>query len=170
LLFVAAFLANAAPKSNLKPADLSLTDLQGNRANLREYRGKIVVLNFWATWCKPCNEEMPMLVGAEKEYRSRGVVFIGASLDERKTASKIPGFLQKFEVGYPVWTGATGDDLAKLKMGEAVPATAFLDQQGVIAARVSGQLREAELRERIEWLLSDRTGPTPRIFVSHVGK
>src|SRR6476646_2757147 len=138
-----------------KPVDLTLTDLDGGRVHLREYRGRIVVLNFWATWCGPCKHEMPLLVAAEKEYRSRGVTFIGASLDEGKTRGRIPEFLSKYEVTFTVWTGATGDDLAKLSVGEAVPATAFIDEQGRVAARVSGEIRRNELDERLAWLLSD---------------
>lgn len=164
------YLASAAPKNNAKPVDLALKDLHGADVRLRDYRGQIVVLNFWATWCGPCNEEMPMLVEAEKQYGPSGVIFIGASLDERKTTAHIPGFLSKHGITFPVWTGATGDDLAKLRMGEAVPATAFIDRGGLIVARVSGQLRETELKERIEWLLSDRSGAPPPAFVSHVAK
>src|SRR5689334_22470960 len=63
-------------------AELTLRDLNGQRVRLRDYAERIVVLNFWATWCEPCAEEMPRLVSAETEYRSRGVVFIGASLDD----------------------------------------------------------------------------------------
>jgi thiol-disulfide isomerase/thioredoxin len=166
LAFIA--MALAAPKGGSKPVELALTDLQGARVNLRDYRGKLVVLNFWATWCGPCNAEMPFLVAADKEFRGRGVAFLGASLDDSKTIPRIPDFLRKYDVGYPVWTGATADHLAKLRLGDAVPATAFLDRDGAIAARISGQLREAELKERIEWLLGDRTGPAPPAFVSHV--
>ncbi len=159
----------AAPRDS-KPADLTLSDLTGGRVRLRDYRGKVVVLNFWATWCGPCNAEMPMLVAIEKEYQGRGVVFIGASLDERKTAGEIPSFLEKYGVRFPIWTGATGDDLAKLRLGEAVPATAFLDRDGSVAARVSGQIRKEEVLDRIEWLLGDRCGAAPQAFVDHVSK
>jgi thiol-disulfide isomerase/thioredoxin len=151
-----------------KPVDLALTTLDGKRVNLRESRGRIVVLNFWATWCGPCNDEMPMLAAAGKEYRARGVLFVAASLDDSKTRARIPQFLKKYQVEFPVWMGATGDDLAHLAMGEGVPATAFLDSDGRVVARVSGQIREPELRERIEWLLGDRSAPAPKAFVSHL--
>ena len=72
-------------------ADWTASDLSGKRVHLRDYRGRVVVLNFWATWCGPCNAEMPLLVDAEKEYGSRGVAFIGASLDDSKTKRKVPG-------------------------------------------------------------------------------
>lgn len=151
-----------------KAADLTLRDLDGNRVRLRDFRGKVVVLNFWATWCEPCRDELPMLVRTEKELRSRGVVFVGASLDERETRSRIPDFLKRFGVEFLVWTGASADDLDRLKLGGTVPATAFLDREGRIAARVSGEVREQELRERVEWVLGDRTGPAPEAFISHL--
>jgi thiol-disulfide isomerase/thioredoxin len=157
---------NGTPRKSAK-AELSLTDLDGKRVQLKDYRGKVVVLNFWATWCGPCKEEMPLLVAAEKEYKSR-VVFIGASLDESKTRRRVPDFATQYQIGFPVWLGATADDLDRLDMGEAVPATAFIDQDGSIIARVSGQIREAELKERIEWLLGDRTGPAPKMMVKHL--
>jgi thiol-disulfide isomerase/thioredoxin len=105
-------------------AELSLKDSDGKRVQLRDLRGKIVVLNFWATWCGPCREEMPMLVEAEKEYGTRGIVFVGASLDDDKTRGKVTGFVHDRGVDFPIWVGATVDDLDRLDMGPAVPATA----------------------------------------------
>ena len=72
--------------SNRKAApDFSLTDANGSPVKLSDYKGKVVLLNFWATWCGPCKAEMPMLVDLEKQYAARGVLFIAASLDEAKT-------------------------------------------------------------------------------------
>jgi len=148
-------------------ADLSLKSIEGQRVRLSDYRGKIVVLNFWATWCVPCMTEMPMLVQAEKGYKPRGVVFIAASVDEGKGKKNVPDFVSKYHVGFSVWLGATIDDLSRLGMGIAVPATAFLDQEGHIVSRVHGQVREEELRDRLEWLLGDGTGPAPQRIVTH---
>ena len=130
--------------------------------------GGSVVLNFWATWCVPCNAEMPMFAEVEKEYAPRGVVFIAASLDDRTTRPKIPEFIAKFNIGFPVWVGASTMDLDDLKLGQALPATVFLDQEGRIVARVLGQLPKDQLKERLDWLIGDRKGPAPNPLVKNL--
>ncbi len=166
LILAAAVLSGAKDPPK---AELALKNLDGQRVRLSDLRGKNVVLNFWATWCVPCNTEMPLLVEAEKTYGSRGVVFVGASLDDGKTRKQVPEFVSKYQVTFPVWLGATADDLDRLGMGPAVPATAFLDREGRIVSRVWGQIREEELKERIEWLAGPQTAPPPP-FVKHLSK
>ena len=165
----------AAPPLDLRcepkksaPVELTLVDLDGKKVRLRDYRGKIVVLNFWATWCGACKDEMPMFVEVEKEWASKGIVFIGASLDDRASRNKITAFLKTFQVDFPVWKGATLDDLSKLKMGEAVPCTAFLDEQGHIFARVQGEIKRTELIERLAWVTSDRKAPAPQALLRNL--
>jgi thiol-disulfide isomerase/thioredoxin len=150
-------------------AVLVLKDASGERVRLSDYRGKIVVLNFWATWCAPCRDEIPYFVELEKEYRSRGVVFIGASLDDERTSRQIPDYLARYGVKYPVWYGAGRGDLDRLGFDQAVPATAFLDQEGRVGARVLGEIRRREIKERLDWLLGDWTGPGPQALVNHMG-
>jgi thiol-disulfide isomerase/thioredoxin len=147
-----------------------LKNTDGQRVRLSELRGKPVVLNLWATWCQPCNVEMPLLVNAEKEYRERGVLFVAASLDDAKTRSAIPAFVSRHGVTFPVWLGATADDMDRLHLAPAVPATAFIDPEGRIVARVLGQIREDELKERLEWLVGPRTGNPPQPLVKHLEK
>jgi len=142
-----------------RKAELSLKALDGERVRLSHYRGRVVVLNFWATWCIPCTAEIPMLVQAEREYGSKGVVFIAASVDEGKSKNGVPAFVSRFHVEFPILLDATMRDLLRLGMGRAVPATAFLDQDGHVASRVQGQMREEELRERLDRLLGDRSAP-----------
>jgi thiol-disulfide isomerase/thioredoxin len=163
-VLTAAAIVAGAPKA----VDIVLQDGDGQRVRLRDYRGKPVVLNFWATWCGPCRTEMPLLAEAEKEYKSHGVVFIGASLDEAKARNAIRNFVETFQIGFTVWYGATGDDLDRLGLGNAVPATVFLDSEGRVVARVLGQIRKEELIERLEWLTGDRSGPAPKPVVKHL--
>ena len=89
---------------------------------------------------------MPLLVELEKQYADRGVVCSSAPLDDEKTRSKIPAFVSERKIGFPIWYGATLDELDQLKMGNAVPATAFLDAEGRIVARIlrSGAARGSE--------------------------
>jgi thiol-disulfide isomerase/thioredoxin len=148
-------------------ADLTLKDAAGQKVRLRDLRGKPVVLNFWATWCGPCNAEMPMLVDMEQQYAGR-VVFIAASLDDAKTNGKIPAFLESYKVRFPVWYGATADDLDQLKLGGAVPATVFLDAEGRIVSRILGQARPEEVKERLDWLTGDKSVPAPPPLVKHL--
>jgi len=150
-----------APKK-AAPAELNLTDLDGKKVHLKDLRGKIVVVNFWATWCGPCKEEMPVFVELEKKWAAKGVTFIGASLDDKKTQKNIPEFVKKYQIDFPVWTGTSGDDLFKLGMGEAVPDTAFVDTDGVVLLRVQGEIHRAELEERLEWMTGDRSKPSPK--------
>jgi thiol-disulfide isomerase/thioredoxin len=151
-----------------KPSALTLHDLSGKKVQLRDYRGKIVVVNFWATWCGPCREEMPMLVEAEKAWAPKGVAFIAISLDEAKTRKDIPAFVERYHIEFSVWSGASAEELAKLRMGEGVPDTAFLDENGVVAARILGQMHRPELDERLAWLTGDRKAAPPSALVNHM--
>jgi len=165
----ASILAAAASliAADKKPSDLTLHDLSGKKVQLRDYRGKIVVLNFWATWCVPCREEMPMIVEAEKTWAAKGVSFIAISLDDDKTKRNIPAFIDQYRVDFPIWAGASSDSLDKLRMGEGVPDTAFLDEAGVVVARVLGEIHRAELDERLVWLTGDRKSAPPLALINH---
>jgi len=111
---------------------------------------------------------MPRLVQAERDYKQKNIVFVGVSLDDSKTQSKIADFLHEYQIGFPIWTGATADDLESLDMGPAVPATAFIDQDGSIVARVSGEIRPDELKERLDWLVNGKNGTSPKDRIVHL--
>ena len=163
LLTASAGVSNDPPKN-----ELVLNDASGQFVHLSDYRGKLVVLNFWATWCLPCTEEITRLVEAEKEYGGRGVVFIGASLDDKTTLPQVPDYLARYGVKFPIWYGANERDLIKFGLGRAIPDTVFLDIDGRIAERVLGEIRTDEIKERLDWLLGDRTGDPPEVLVNHL--
>lgn len=145
------------------PVELVLRDEAGSEQRLSGYRGKIVILNFWATWCVPCRDEMPMLVRIAKEYESRGVLVIGPSADAPETQDQIAPFLRKVAITFPIWVGATTEHMEELGLGTALPATAVIDRDGRIVGRILGPLEEKDLQARLEWLLSDpsKRGPAP---------
>ncbi len=165
------FLPPTPAAAEKAPAAIKLTlqDIDGKRFALQSLRGQVVVLNFWATWCGPCSAEMPMLVQTAQQYNGQPIVFLGASVDDSTTRKNIPAFLDRYHVRYTILTGASADDVKKLKLGIAVPATAFIDTSGIIRFRILGQMRPGELQERIDWLLHGDT-PAPLPLVIHLEK
>jgi thiol-disulfide isomerase/thioredoxin len=140
---------------------LVLKDLSGSERSLSDYSGRIVVVNFWATWCVPCVAEMPLLASIQDRYATNGVQVIGASADQPKTQKEIPRFIGKLKINFPVWVGATTSHMQALGLGDALPATAIIDRDGKIVARIQGVLDKAELERLIEWLIGDRQLPAP---------
>jgi thiol-disulfide isomerase/thioredoxin len=148
--------------------DLSLKDRAGTVQNLSAYRGKIVVLNFWATWCGPCREELPRLDELAREYAAKNVVFVAASIDEADTQPKIASFLGKKNVtSLPIWMGASPAMLKQFQLGEVVPATIILDQNGEPIARILGEASRKDIASRLDWLLNGRTGKQPKTIVKN---
>lgn len=154
--------------ANGKPATLTLKDMHGKKEKLSDLRGRIVVLNLWATWCLPCNAEMPMLVMASNSYAGKGVVFIGASVDLPETQGKVGAYVLKLQIPYPIWVGGTDVDMKRLQIGDEVPATLFLDADGIVRARILGKMRRGEIEERVDWLLRGRQGEPPAPLVKHL--
>jgi peroxiredoxin len=138
---------------------LELPDLDGTPRSLDEHRGSIVVLNFWATWCLPCREEMPIFVRVQEAYGDRGVQVIGASADEPAKRQAVARFAREHDLTFPVWINATTRDMERFDLGAVLPATAIIDAEGRIASRILGPVEEQDLTARIEWLLGERPEP-----------
>jgi len=147
--------------------DFTLTNLQGQAHALAEYRGKIVVLNFWATWCLPCRDEMPMLNKLAPKYDEKSVVFLAASIDDSQTQPKIARFLEKKKIELAVFTGATPQTLKQFGLGEIVPATLILDRDGTVAFRIEGEASKKDISSRVDWLLSERSGKQPKTLIKN---
>ena len=140
--------------------DLVLSDLAGERVTLHELHGKVVVLNFWATWCEPCVKEMPLLVEVATRYKDRGIVVVAASLDDedaRPTVEEIAGLLGE---AVEVWVGASLVDMDKMQLGSALPATAVLDRNGVIVVTKRGALQPGSLDAALDALLEQKPAPS----------
>jgi thiol-disulfide isomerase/thioredoxin len=155
----------------LTPSPLStliFRDTQGQEHSLSSLHSKIVVLNFWATWCVPCREEMPLLMSLQKRYGGHGVQVIGASVDDESTQAEIASFSQKLKINFPIWIGATLEQMQGLGLGNALPATVVLDRDGQIVGRIIGMVAKGDLQRRIDWLLSNRTTPAPPPFLNTI--
>ena len=138
--------------------------LNGSVHDLQELRGHPAVVNFWATWCGPCKEEMPRLQKLADAYAARGVTFVAISLDAPETQDKIQTVAAKRGLRMPVWTGATDQTLAGLELGVLVPATLVLDEHGVIVGRIEGEMRDKDVQSRLDWLLGGRQGKQPKVI------
>jgi thiol-disulfide isomerase/thioredoxin len=163
---VLAFCGTAWTRATAAP-DLTLTTLDGKTHSLTEYRGKIVVLNFWATWCLPCREEMPMLSKLAPKYDEKDVAFLAASIDDAQTQSKIAHFLEKKKITLAVFTGTTPDTLKQFQLGEIVPATLILDRDGTSTFRIEGEASKKDISSRLDWLLSDRSAKQPKVLIKN---
>ncbi len=133
--------------------ELELKDLFGTDQSLSQYKGRIIVLNFWATFCEPCRAEMPDLALIQNEYAALGVQVIGASTDEIADRAKILQFIKETRINFPVWMGASGADMSRFGLGEALPGTVVIDKNGKIVKVISGVVNAADLKKQIDSML-----------------
>ena len=134
--------------------ELVLADLKGQPQALGQWRGKILIVNYWATWCHPCREEMPGFSRLQEKYRDKGVQFVGISIDN---ADKIIEFQKTTPVTYPLLIGdmSAMEDSAKLgNTRQALPFTAVFDREGRLSATKLGRLSEPELDRQLAELIS----------------
>lgn len=141
--------------------DPSFKTLDGQSHKLSALRGQIVVVNFWATWCGPCQEELPRLSQIAASYSGKPVSFVFISIDDPKDRSKIPSALTRLHVDFTSWVGADTDTLDSFGLGNIVPGTLVLDESGQAVARVMGEAKEEDVRKAVDWLLSGKKGDPP---------
>ena len=141
------------PESERHPApDFALKDTSGATVKLSDYRGKVVLLNFWATWCAPCREEIPWFVDFEKEYQNRDFAVLGVSMDARGWDVVRP-YTERHKINYPVMLGDEG--INNLYGGaDALPVTFMIDRNGRIARTHVGVAGKHTYKQEILDLLA----------------
>ena len=161
-LVLSAYLARLRWKKSAEPSrgnatvdlplapEFSFTDLSGQKLDLATYRGKVVLLNFWATWCAPCRTETPRFVELQNRYRKQGLQIIGISLDDQ--TNPVRAFYEQFTINYPV---AIGDaNLAERYGGIlGLPVSFLIDCDGRIHARHAGETDISLIDQEIMSLL-----------------
>jgi peroxiredoxin len=138
VLTAAGTAACAAPKPEVQEAaapDFSITDLQGNTLTLSGYEGKVLFINFWATWCPPCRKEIPDFIEATRELKGEGLEILGISVDQMP-AEALLEWVRKTGINYPIAL-ATPEIVRAYEPGEYIPATIVVDRKGVIRYRQS---------------------------------
>jgi peroxiredoxin len=166
--FAIIFLVTSVFSSSMP--NVELRDTQGNIHNLTQYRGKIVVLNFWATWCVACKTEMPIFVDLHKKYRDRGVVVLAASIDDESTRRYVSQYAHVYKMEFPILMDASTAIMHQLGLGDGLPSTVFFDSDGNIVGKILGQVQKKDVLRRIEWLLGNRQGQPPQAMVDNFGR
>jgi peroxiredoxin len=145
--------AGAVPESTAAFFTARLADPQGKLHALQTWRNKLLVVNFWATWCPPCRAEIPGFVRVRHDYLDRGVEFIGIALDR---PDKVASFAREMRITYPLLIADSSQPLAS-QLGNArggLPFTVLIDSGGHIRHRHLGALPETQLRQSLEAMLA----------------
>ncbi len=147
VLFSLLFVNNARSDDSDYPQapEFNLEDLNGNTHTLAEYEGKVIFLNFWATWCPPCRQEIPGFVELYEQYKDDGMVILGISLDQKGEAV-VNSFADKTKINYPL-TMATQAVMEDYQPGQYIPATIVIDKEGRIRDRHVGYLAKNDMEK-----------------------
>lgn len=140
--------------SDKKAADFKLRTLEGKEVKLSDYRGKVVILDFWATWCPPCRKGVPDLISLQNEFK-KDLVVIGISLDQQNTIKDLKPFIENYKINYPV---VLGDEKVVKDYGgiSAIPTSFIIDQKGNIVDSHIGLVPKTVYVDQIKSLLKKK--------------
>jgi thiol-disulfide isomerase/thioredoxin len=134
-----------------KAPQLELRDVYGRIVRLSDYKGKVVLINFWATWCPPCRAEMPDLIRLQREHAKQGLQIIGITYPPQ-TKARVRRFARSLKVNYPIVLG-TRQIKARFSSDETLPLTVVINRDGTVNEIISGILLREEFDEKIKPLL-----------------
>jgi len=147
--------SSPSPREGFYAPDFTLGTLQGEQLKLSDLRGKIIVVNFWATWCPPCRAETPALETSYRLYKELDVVILGVNLTDQDSLKDVESFVEEFSLTYPILLDRNGA-IALLYQLNGLPTTFFVDRKGVIRTVVVGEpMSETFIRSKIEALLKE---------------
>lgn len=134
-----------------KAPDFALKSVDGKTVKLSDYKGKIVIVDFWATWCPPCRKGIPDLISIQSEYKN-DLVIIGISLDSEKTIKDVPGFVKNYGINYPIVYGneKVANDFGGI---QGIPTAFIIDKNGSIADMHVGLVPKDTFVDKIKELL-----------------
>lgn len=139
--------------------ELSGKTVDGAQLSLADYKGKVVVVNIWGSWCPPCRAEAPHLAEVARQTKSQGVEFVGINTRDLQTA-QAKAFEKEFDIPFPSLYDPAGDLLLRFPKGsvnpQAIPSTLILDRQGKIAVRALKELSAAELHKALDPVVAEK--------------
>ena len=144
---------SAWAQSNTPAPSVALKDIKGHRFSLNEYKGKVVLVNFWATWCPPCRKEIPDLIRMQRDYRTKGLRIIGITYPPQ-TAAEVRRFAKRLRMNYPVVVG-TKATKSRFTSSETLPVTVVVDREGRVRGVIEGIMYPDEFDQTVKPLLSD---------------
>jgi len=145
---------NAPSGKKIKAPDFTLTRLNGKKFTLSDHLGKVIVLNIWATWCPPCRHEIPDFVQLQKEFKNKGVLFVGVSVD-KKGPSVVKPFAKEHHMNYPVMVdnGTVSKEYGPIKY---IPTTFVIGRDGYLKGYQPGMLTKNALKPVLEKLANQK--------------
>jgi thiol-disulfide isomerase/thioredoxin len=159
--------AFAATSQAKRIPNLDLKDLSGHTQKISSLRGSIAVVNFWATWCGPCREELPRLSQLAQDYSSKGVRFVAISIDKHQDIPRIQPYLTEEKITMDVWVHGDYGMLEHVGLGNIVPGTLIVDQQGEVVTTIKGEAQDEDIKTAVDWLLGNKQGRTPQAIIRH---
>jgi peroxiredoxin len=150
--------ADTSPLLNKPAPDFALRDLAGHSASLADYRGKAVLINFWATWCAPCRVEMPWFIALQQKYSAQGFVILGIDSDYPEDVPKVPGFAKKMGLNYPVLYG-NQQTATKYGCCDYLPMSYYIDRAGIVRFATVGLGDRSTLESYVQELLGAPSPP-----------
>jgi peroxiredoxin len=147
----------AGQESSSVAPDFTVTDLNGKTITLADYKGKVLFLNFWATWCPPCRAEIPDFIAAYTEQKANGLEILGISVDT-KGKEVVTAFVEKYKINYPVvWENKeiTGKIIDDYQPGQFIPTTFVIDKKGRIRQKQVGAIDKETLLKHFRRLTAE---------------
>jgi thiol-disulfide isomerase/thioredoxin len=151
-LFILVLSLGVFAQAPAKAPSLQLKNLAGHSFRLDDYKGKVVLVNFWATWCPPCRTEIPELIRWQRKYRNQGLQVIGITYPPQRR-SELLRFIKKTRVNYPVVMGTTATKML-FTSSEILPITVVIDSDGNMRDVIEGVVFQDEFDQKIKPLLS----------------
>ncbi|MCK4741186.1 MAG: TlpA family protein disulfide reductase [Anaerolineales bacterium] len=144
-----------SPRVGFLAPDFTLESLSGDQISLSDMRGKVIVLNLWASWCPPCRAEMPALQRVYQENHERGLKVLAVNMTAQDNIAAVEDFVQEFNLTFPILLDTSGE-VGNAYLMRALPTTFFIDHDGVIQrVIVGGPMSEVTLQSTVEQLLED---------------